>query len=285
MTSERTAAVFEALIGAPVARRVLDRGGRELSWIEAGQGPTVVFEAGATCPVIGFAAVFKALASEHRVIAYDRAGYGASDVAPLSVELQVDDLIAVLDESGPAVLVGHSWGGLLVQLATWKRPELVEGLVLLDPSHEGFWSPPPVLPSEDIREAELLVGSQEQAATTARVAETSPEVGVLLVDACLSYLATDEQMATHLAEIPMILEHLPELAERRTGAVWPEIPVAVFTATKGRPEAFIPRVLALQNELAAATNGKHTVVPDSGHFLHHDRPDLIINAIREVAAG
>ncbi|MFF1817527.1 alpha/beta fold hydrolase [Kribbella sp. NPDC058245] len=273
---------LSALVGAPVDRGGVDRGGRRLSWVAGGSGPTVIFEAGAASPVIGFAAVFKALAADHRVIAYDRAGYGASEVAPLSLEGQLDDLIAVLESAGSGVLVGHSWGGLLVQLATWARPDLVDGLVLLDPSHERFWSAPPVLPTDDVRREEQLESAREQAATTARVAGTTPEIEQLLEAACLSYLETPEQMAVHLAELPMILDHLPELAKRRTEAVWPQLPVVVLTAMKDRPEAFVRPVLDLHGAVAGATNARHTVVPDSGHYLHLDRPDLVTEAIREV---
>ncbi|MFC9692317.1 alpha/beta fold hydrolase [Kribbella sp. NPDC056951] len=232
-------------------------------------------------PVVGFAAVIKGLAADHRVVAYDRAGYGGSDAAPLSVELQLQDLVAVLEAAGPGprVVVGHSWGGLLAQLAAWDRPDLVDGLVLLDPSHEAFWTPAPELPGDEVRRAELLANANEQAQTTARAAETAPEIERLLVDACLSYVETAEQQAVQLAEVPMILEHLGELAERRTKAVWPEIPVRLLTATKGRPEFMTTRVLALLDELP----GTNTVVPDSGHYLHLDRPDLVIAAVREVA--
>jgi pimeloyl-ACP methyl ester carboxylesterase len=133
---------LSALLNSDVEQRELDRGGRTLSWFEAGEGtPTIVFEAGAMSPVIGFAGVFQALAPKHRVIAYDRAGYGASDPSPVDLDLQLDDLIAILEEAGPSVLVGHSWGGLLAQLASWARPDLISGLVLVDPSREHLGRP------------------------------------------------------------------------------------------------------------------------------------------------
>jgi pimeloyl-ACP methyl ester carboxylesterase len=85
------AAAFGALVGGGVERRELDRGGRALRWLEAGEGaPTVVLEAGAMSPVAGFAAIFNALAPDHRVIAYDRAGYGAGDAGTFSTLLQAD---------------------------------------------------------------------------------------------------------------------------------------------------------------------------------------------------
>ena len=48
---------------------------------------------------------------------------------------QADDLAAVLDEVGPAVLVGHSWGELVVQLTPGSTRN-VAGLVLVDSAHE-----------------------------------------------------------------------------------------------------------------------------------------------------
>jgi pimeloyl-ACP methyl ester carboxylesterase len=38
--------------------------------------------------------------------------------------------------AGPCVLAGHSWGGILVQLLAFRRPDLAAGLVLVDPGHE-----------------------------------------------------------------------------------------------------------------------------------------------------
>jgi pimeloyl-ACP methyl ester carboxylesterase len=291
-------AAFNALIGGGVRRRVLDRGGRALRWIEAGQGtPTIVFEAGAMSPVIGFAAVFRVLSADHRVIAYDRAGNGASDPAEVDLELQLGDLTAVLEEAGPSVLVGHSWGGLLAQLVAWERPDLIRGLVLLDPAHESFYLelPPetraelgrhPTTPvREDPRSTDAFSYGLELAADIARSVDADPYLERLLTAACQSYLETDDQLFTHLEELPMILDHLEELSVRRSQSVWPKVPTALLTATLGRHTEWIPKVLAIQEEIATAAGGQHIVVPDSGHHLHLDRPDLVIHWTREVAKG
>lgn len=272
----------------------LDRGGRMLRWIEAGTGTPVVLEAGAMSPAAAFATVFQGLVPDHRVIAYDRAGYGASDPAPLlTLDLQISDLIAVLEEVGPAVIVGHSWGGLLAQLATWERPDLVRGLVLLDPSHERYWRDDEPMqhpdrqqpPAADPRLQELLDSARELADDVAQqLPENTPDSSrTALIDACLSYVRTDEQLFTYLDELPMILDHVDELVARRAKAVWPPIPVVILTATKGRAPEWTPLVIATQEQVATECNGRHQVVPDSGHYLQIDRPDLVIAGVGEVA--
>lgn len=286
MTPDRALVAIDALVGGGVTRGELERGGRAIRWIEGGTGPAVVLEAGAMSPVIGYAAAFKALVADHRVIAYDRAGYGASDPAPLTLDLQLGDLVAVLEEAGPSVVVGHSWGGLIAQLVTWSRPDLVTGLVLLDPSHETFWrdaepEPHPDRLPDDPRRQDVVDSASELAQDIADSVDRG--LRQLMIEACLSYVETDEQLFTHLDELPMILDHVDELASRRARAVWPKIPVVLLTATKGRPAEFTPQVIAVQEQLATECNGRHQVVPDSGHYLQIDRPDLVVACVREVA--
>lgn len=125
----------------------LDRGGRVLRWVEAGRGgPPVVLVAGNGTSSLTWAPVLPELAAHGRIVAYDRAGLGASDpdgATGPSLESPIGDLAALVEhlDAGPAVLVGHSWGGQLAQLLAWKRPELVAGLVLVDPAHEEFQPP------------------------------------------------------------------------------------------------------------------------------------------------
>ncbi|HWD78482.1 MAG TPA: alpha/beta hydrolase [Kribbella sp.] len=294
--ADPVAEAFGLLVDGDPARGELDRGGRMLRWVEAGSGTPVVLEAGAMSPVVTFAAVFRELATDHRVIAYDRAGYGASDPAPLSVDLQVGDLIALLEEVGPAVVVGHSWGGLLAQLASWERPDLIKGLVLLDPSHETFWQDAEPMrrpdrtrpPTEDPRYGDTLGSTEELAEEISRSLAGYPadKAGgasrreAELREACLSYVRTDEQLFTFLDELPMVLEHVEELAARRAAAVWPEAPLTVLTATKGRPAEFTPWVVAVQEGMATEGGGRHLVVADSGHYLQIDRPDLVVGCVR-----
>ena len=99
-----------------------------------------MLEAGLGNGAASWQRVMPLLAPHVRVVAYDRAGLGGSAPAPglVIIDRQVGDLASVITglAAGPCVLAGHSWGGILVQLLAFRRPDLVAGLVLVDPGHE-----------------------------------------------------------------------------------------------------------------------------------------------------
>jgi pimeloyl-ACP methyl ester carboxylesterase len=118
--------------------------GRELVLFCEGEGtPTVVWEDGHPSETGGIArfsngAVWAEVAAHTRICAYDRAGYGDSDPAPnepRDADDVVDDLRALLaaaGEEGPYVLVGSSFGGMIVSYYAAREPDDVAGVVLLD---------------------------------------------------------------------------------------------------------------------------------------------------------
>jgi pimeloyl-ACP methyl ester carboxylesterase len=92
------------------------------------------------------------LREETRSILVDRPGTGWSDVGPFprTTTREAEEVFAALDaagEKGPFVLVGHSFGGLLVANMARRRPERVAGLVLLDPTPTDTIIYGPPLPS------------------------------------------------------------------------------------------------------------------------------------------
>jgi pimeloyl-ACP methyl ester carboxylesterase len=125
---------------------LIDVGGQRLHFrVWPGTGDlTVVFQAGGGSDLSAWSTV-PALAAERtsrRVVAYDRAGLGQSDVGPicLSPEMELDQLDRALDGLGVGriVLVGHSYGGLLALVHATRRADRVAGLVLVDPMNSDF---------------------------------------------------------------------------------------------------------------------------------------------------
>ncbi len=114
-------------------------GNVEVSYLP-GAAPTVVFEAGLGAHKESWTAVFLAVGRTNAVFAYDRPGVGrsASTVRPRDGTAIVEELRTLLRGRGlkpPYVLVGHSAGGLYMQLYARLHPEEVTGLVLVDSTH------------------------------------------------------------------------------------------------------------------------------------------------------
>jgi pimeloyl-ACP methyl ester carboxylesterase len=94
-----------------------------------------------------------ALARNTRVVAFDRAGFGGSEVSPHPRDVQqiAREMHTALHNAGiagPYVLAGHSFGGLTVRAFADLFPDEVAGLVLVDASHPDQWAHMPV-PSAD----------------------------------------------------------------------------------------------------------------------------------------
>ena len=129
----------------PLPGRRIDVGGYKLYIECTGSGsPTVVFEAGeggaaASNPLPAARGVRAEVAKDTRVCAYDRAGLGASDRRPsgpiATGQRYADELHALLtgaNESGPYVLVGPSYGGLIAMSYAKHYPGDTAGLVFVD---------------------------------------------------------------------------------------------------------------------------------------------------------
>ena len=123
----------------------IDVGGYKLYIECTGSGsPTVVFEGGqggaaASAPLAGATGIRQEIAADTRVCAYDRAGVGASEKRPAGVAStgaqyaqELHSLLAGAAVPGPYVLVGPSYGGLIIGAFAAKFPADVAGLVFVD---------------------------------------------------------------------------------------------------------------------------------------------------------
>jgi pimeloyl-ACP methyl ester carboxylesterase len=101
-------------------------------------GPLLLLVHGLGGSLLNWAAIAPTLAVTCRVVAIDLVGFGRTQ--PLGRSPHIDtnrDLLArFVDEviGHPVILVGNSMGGLLSLLLADLRPDLVSGLVLVDPA-------------------------------------------------------------------------------------------------------------------------------------------------------
>jgi pimeloyl-ACP methyl ester carboxylesterase len=130
----------------PPPGQMIDAGGHRLHLLVQGEGtPTVILDAGMVSFSSNWAWVQPEVAKATRVVAYDRAGLGWSDPGPQPRDAQhsARELHTALGNArinGPYVLVGHSYGGLVMRAFADLYPDEAAGMVLVDASHPDQWA-------------------------------------------------------------------------------------------------------------------------------------------------
>ena len=229
--------------------------------------------------------VFEGVGAFTRVCLYDRPGTifplprpftpSRSDPAPMprTARSMVDDLHAALTAAeipGPYVFVGHSLGGLLGRVFAALYPDQIAGLVLVDAFSPELWHRfRTALPDADRAALEALEQGPRAALQAAY-----PEAELLDLDALV------DEAETITAAHPLRPMPLTVLTRGRplAAVVPPEMIPPDFAWDTLEREA-----LAAQRSLATlAPGGRQIILPDCGHMIHLDRPDVVIEAVRQV---
>ncbi len=244
----------------------------DLFMVQTGQGkPTIILEAGAGEDSTTWRDVIPALAQFSQVVAYDRAGLGRSvGTPPLRTALQlVDDLHSLLEAAqleGPYLLVGHSLGAVLCRLYTQQYRHEVAGLVLIDGPHpdqgKRFTA---ALTETGWHEHELVRPILEMASGIA------PELHPDRLDFAKSMAEVDQTQT--FGDLPLVVISATKLPAE----AWPDLPIQAalaFTQTWDTMQSELPNL---------STRGVHLITRKSGHYIHCDEPELVVEAIRQMA--
>ena len=112
----------------------------QIEFDDIGSGdPALVFIHGWCCDRSYFAPQVDHFASSHRVVAVDQRGHGKTahaadgDYSVAAVAADAAELVDGLGLDRP-VLIGHSLGGLVSLAVAASRPELIRGVVMVDPA-------------------------------------------------------------------------------------------------------------------------------------------------------
>ena len=122
---------------------LVDVGGFKLhinSTGERNDKPTLVIEAGAGAPGDYYHWLSEGLKDSIRVVRYDRAGIGYSELAntprhPETAARELHKLLELSGESPPYIMAGHSYGGHYIRLFSKLYPDEVAAMVFLDSSY------------------------------------------------------------------------------------------------------------------------------------------------------
>lgn len=300
-----------------VIPQLIEANSQQYRVLVSGRGsPTVVLEGDMQATLKTWAPIQQALARETTVLAYERAGYGASPAAsrPPTLAQNTTALAELLRQrklEGPLVLVGAHIGAAYTKTFAGTFPDQVRGMVLLDPS-DGETSTEirehlhrdypelkdrmtafideinPLYRPYAIRQ---LLAIEQELATVGRSAVESTRVerwqalkAERVYMKTYQYTRADPGAQAEFRQLDALL------AEQRT-ARWPAVPLVVLTGTKlGRPSLLereslqsgpLAAKLAQRMEwLASLPTAEHVVMPDAGEDLIGDAPDEVVRQVR-----
>lgn len=244
---------------------VLDGG--KVYYASAGKGGrTVVMIHGWTCDHTFWEAQMRALAPRYRVLAVDLPGHGRSDLAPdYTMNRFARAVNAVLEKerAGKAILAGHSMGGAVMLEFARLYPEKVLAVVAVDAY---FPEPGASKPLEDLAARFEAPGAMEARAkmvhgmfTAATPAEIRKKIETVM-------------LGTPAAVAAGAMRGMADLAVWREGVIdVPFVEIAAAKSTYLTEESLrrrFPRAVVIR-------------VPDTGHFLHMEKPDEVNRILLE----
>jgi pimeloyl-ACP methyl ester carboxylesterase len=238
-------------------------GAGSLEYVLSGEGaPTLVLLSGAGVTLEGWSRLYPGIERIGRVFAGNRFGVGGSSppLLPQTGTVVVDSLremLAALQLPAPYLLVGHSLGGLHVQLFARRFPRDVAGVVLIEATHP--------------RDRELLKGHEGHLAKV---------LGNLL----------SVPQKLFRANLHSEMDWIDATArEVEAAGPFPNVPLAVVSGDNDPPRWLVPAEAlrirrAHQQALAKLSpRGRQVVARRSGHFPQLTQPELVLEVLREIA--
>ncbi|MCP4271452.1 MAG: alpha/beta hydrolase [Gammaproteobacteria bacterium] len=234
---------------------VMHNHGGDISYASIGdKSPIIVFETGSGPTMSTWEPVFEKISKSTAVFAYNRPGYGISSDrnVPGSIREAARQLRENLHRTGktsPYILVGHSYGGLIVNAFARLYPNETKAVLLIDSTHpdqtEFFQEEYPIL------------------------------YGVLKV----SVLSSDASYEMALMD--------GSKSEFRNLPAFPNIPLVILTAGESssifESKDLRKQWIIFQRDLASMSSlSKHVIVDGSGHFIHQDKPEIVLREIKAL---
>jgi pimeloyl-ACP methyl ester carboxylesterase len=265
-----------------VVDRMIDVGTHSLHARISGSGsPAIVVDTGIAGMSDEWLAIQERLSGKTTVVLYDRAGYGRSEPGPLPRDAgrEMDELKSLLDTAeipGPYILVGHSLGGLNVQVFASMYPDHAAGMVLLDP--------PPIGWLEGDRFSELLETAEGMTAEWQAIADRGVGAG-------------DPGERAQAAFFRMIASEHREMLGKSRSLVsdiesFGDIPVTVIASGVPNPmfgevaEDYQVYWIEQSRELSKkSSRGEFILAENSTHRLHEEAAGQVVASILAVLSA
>jgi pimeloyl-ACP methyl ester carboxylesterase len=266
--------------------------GVRLHYLDRGAGPVVVLLHGNGTMAWDFvlSGLVALLETSHRVIAFDRPGFGYSERprsrfwTPQDQAVLLGRALRMLNAS-PAMIVGHSWGTLVAISMALRDPEGTAGLVLLSGYYyptfrkdSAFMSWPAVPVLGDVLRytvSPILARLMAPAAyrTMFAPAAVTPVFAHLFpTELCVRPF----QIRAAAEEAGLMVSAAESLAGSYAEL---NLPVAIVAGIGDEVVDFDRHTRRLARDLPRCTLHE---VPDAGHMVHHTWPDRVWEVIKAM---
>jgi pimeloyl-ACP methyl ester carboxylesterase len=267
----------------------------ELHYLARGTGPTIVLLHGNGLMIEDWIAsgLFETLAKSHRVIAFDRPGFGHSERprttlwTPVAQAQLIADALKAIGEDQVTV-VGHSFGAMVALALGQERPELVSSLVLIG----GYYYPsarvdvvlaaPPAVPlvGDVIRyTASPLIGAAAKPAMEEKIFAPAPVSAGWRSEFPFEMTLRPSQIRAAAADAALMIPAAATLAERLLKL---RVPLTIIAGASDE----IVDSEAQSARLADEVQGSDLrLIPGAGHMVHHTASGEVSKAIAERAGG
>ena len=274
--------------------KLVDVGGYRVHLYCTGSGSPAVIIVGAGFS-FNWGLVQPEVAKFTQVCSYDHSGIGWSDSGPKdSCSLGVTEVHTALKNagiSGPYVLVGHSLGALVARVYAGQYPDEVAGLVFVD--HVAFLHRSGMLSSPP---SDANVSPPVQHSTPSNPSGGPVTIGAIGIESDPNF----SKLSAHDRELHLwaIAQPRNQKALEANHEIMPGCVAAADAISKGHPHPLADKPVVdvrttnefrsqeyekLQTELLSLSrNSKELIAEKSGHFVIIDRPDVVIDGVRQV---
>jgi pimeloyl-ACP methyl ester carboxylesterase len=296
----------------PAPGRLIELGNRRVHLYEIGSGsPAVILESGISASSLNWRAVQSELGKITRVLSYDRAGLGWSDLCdspctPSALAKQLREILATAGIQAPYILVGHSFGALIVQSFAAMYPNGTAGLVLVDPLDPAEWSP---LTEEQQRIISRGIQLSRRGAWAARLGVTRVFLNLLLAGNRLLPRMAAKAWSGRASEVT---DRIAGQVRKMPSDTWPLVAAHWKQAKcfegmarhfeslpQSIQEMLLAKPLSVPVILLSGRHNEHPVDPrdhakrvslhtwlivaeKSGHWIQLDEPQVVVDAVREL---
>ncbi len=232
---------------------------------------------------IQWSAIQKLLGDQCSSVAYDRPGYYWSDFGERPrtgkrISMELESFLAQEGYAGPYILVGHGMGTVYSRIFAVRNREDVKGIVWLDPLN-----PTALARMEEAGLAMKLPDRRIRPLIRLFIAlgvtgKHIEQYGISdeLYGTAVSFY--DRNSLTWFDEMSCAEVSLEAVA---SGGDLGSIPLVILTSGKGDDYPELSELwISLQTEmLPISSNSVQYILPETGHYIHLENPETVVNEI------